>query len=72
MRCPICNKIFSPDDPTVALPFCSERCKRIDLGRWMNEEYSVDTVNLDKLEEAIAGVEEEKAQEERWEDDGPN
>ena len=72
MRCPICNKIFSPDDPTAALPFCSERCKRIDLGRWMNEEYSVDTVNLDKREEAIAGVEEENAQEERGEDDGPN
>ena len=46
--------------------------RRIDLGRWMNEEYSVDTVNLDKLEEAIAGVEEENAQEERGEDDGPN
>ena len=72
MRCPICNKVFSPDDPEAALPFCSERCKRIDLGRWMNEEYSVDTVNLDKLEEVIAGVEDENAQEERGEDDGPN
>ena len=72
MRCPICNKIFSPDDPGAALPFCSERCKRIDLGRWMNEEYAVDTVNLDKREEASAGGEEENAQEERGEDDGPN
>ena len=23
------------------MPFCSERCRQIDLGRWMNEEYSV-------------------------------
>ncbi|MBE0617865.1 MAG: DNA gyrase inhibitor YacG [Proteobacteria bacterium] len=22
-------------------PFCSERCKLIDLGRWLNEEYRV-------------------------------
>jgi endogenous inhibitor of DNA gyrase (YacG/DUF329 family) len=23
------------------LPFCSERCKLIDLGRWLGERYSV-------------------------------
>jgi hypothetical protein len=24
-----------------AFPFCSARCKTIDLGRWLNEEYRV-------------------------------
>jgi endogenous inhibitor of DNA gyrase (YacG/DUF329 family) len=26
---------------TKAMPFCSERCRLIDLGRWLNEEPSV-------------------------------
>jgi len=39
MKCPICHK-------TVAfgsehLPFCSERCKLIDLGNWASEKYVV-------------------------------
>jgi endogenous inhibitor of DNA gyrase (YacG/DUF329 family) len=22
-------------------PFCSERCKMVDLGKWLNEEYKI-------------------------------
>ncbi len=54
MRCPVCGKQFALDAPNVALPFCSDRCKSIDLNRWLNEEYSVDSVNIDRLEKAIA------------------
>jgi len=38
-RCPICNK------PTVLRhqPFCSGRCANIDLGRWLKENYRVET-----------------------------
>ena len=38
-RCPICSK------PVVAAyhPFCSTRCARIDLGRWLNGSYRVET-----------------------------
>jgi endogenous inhibitor of DNA gyrase (YacG/DUF329 family) len=31
-------------DPGVTnkyLPFCSERCRLIDLGRWLNEEHAL-------------------------------
>jgi endogenous inhibitor of DNA gyrase (YacG/DUF329 family) len=38
--CPICgreNEFFTA--PTGA--FCSDRCKLIDLGKWLNEEYRV-------------------------------
>ena len=34
-------------------PFCSARCKMVDLGRWFNEDYVVpgeDAVALDPLE----------------------
>jgi len=40
MRCPICDKTFQPADTTAA-PFCSERCRTIDLGRWLGETYSM-------------------------------
>jgi hypothetical protein len=39
--CPLCGKpaLFTPDNPYR--PFCSQRCKLIDLGQWANEEYRV-------------------------------
>jgi endogenous inhibitor of DNA gyrase (YacG/DUF329 family) len=40
MRCPICHKEFEPL-ATAAMPFCSERCRTIDLGRWLGEAYSL-------------------------------
>jgi endogenous inhibitor of DNA gyrase (YacG/DUF329 family) len=40
IRCPVCRKQFDGGQST-ALPFCSERCRRIDFGRWLGEEYAV-------------------------------
>jgi hypothetical protein len=40
VRCPICAKQFDPNEAR-AMPFCSERCRQIDLGRWLREAYSV-------------------------------
>ena len=40
IRCPICERQFDPAT-TPAMPFCSERCRQIDLGRWLRESYSV-------------------------------
>ena len=39
MRCPICRKAVQPDDPLV--PFCSDRCRIIDLGNWASEKYVI-------------------------------
>ena len=36
-RCPICRK---PVDPHFR-PFCSKRCRDVDLARWLNEVYAV-------------------------------
>ena len=38
MRCPTCKREFEPAS-SPALPFCSERCRTIDLGRWLGETY---------------------------------
>jgi hypothetical protein len=42
--CPRCGAQapFSPDNPWR--PFCSERCKMIDLGAWASESYRVPDV----------------------------
>jgi endogenous inhibitor of DNA gyrase (YacG/DUF329 family) len=40
MRCPICKREFDPSK-SGALPFCSERCRTIDLGRWLGEGYAL-------------------------------
>ncbi len=38
-KCPICQKTLP--DPAVHQPFCSSRCKQIDLGRWMTGDYVI-------------------------------
>jgi endogenous inhibitor of DNA gyrase (YacG/DUF329 family) len=40
MRCPICQKTVDPET-TPTRPFCSPRCREIDLGRWLGEQYAV-------------------------------
>jgi endogenous inhibitor of DNA gyrase (YacG/DUF329 family) len=39
--CPTCGKEHVWDTGNRFRPFCSERCKMIDLGKWANEEYRV-------------------------------
>jgi hypothetical protein len=39
MKCPICKKPVALRDPQM--PFCSERCRLIDLGKWADEEYRI-------------------------------
>jgi endogenous inhibitor of DNA gyrase (YacG/DUF329 family) len=41
MRCPICEREFDPAKPAAAKPFCSERCRLVDLGRWLGESYAL-------------------------------
>ena len=39
--CPICKKPAAARVRNAAFPFCSDRCKTIDLGKWLSEEYRV-------------------------------
>ena len=41
VTCPQCGKEHRWDTSNRFRPFCSERCKMIDLGKWANEEYRV-------------------------------
>lgn len=42
IACPHCAKEIVWDTANKFRPFCSERCKLIDLGKWANEEYRVE------------------------------
>ena len=46
MICPTCHKRFEPAE-SKAPPFCSDRCRQIDLGRWLSEEQRVPAKSLD-------------------------
>jgi endogenous inhibitor of DNA gyrase (YacG/DUF329 family) len=43
--CPICGKVSDSEDKAAwpHYPFCSDRCKLIDLGRWLREDYRIPT-----------------------------
>jgi endogenous inhibitor of DNA gyrase (YacG/DUF329 family) len=49
MQCPICHKPVAISDEFM--PFCSERCKLIDLGNWATEKYVIsEPVLLDDIQ----------------------
>ena len=51
VRCPICGTAMPgqaaewPD-----YPFCSARCRKIDLGRWLGEKYGIPAEDQSKAE----------------------
>ena len=53
LRCPTCGTLTMAKDPEF--PFCSGRCRVIDLGKWASEAYRIsspvhDPELLDELE----------------------
>lgn len=45
--CPICQKLISTTTNNSYIPFCSIRCKTIDLGNWLSDHYRI-PVELDE------------------------
>ncbi len=48
LRCPTCKKLVLRADPDF--PFCSERCRLIDLGKWASGSYVISTPLTDPEE----------------------
>jgi len=46
-RCPVCNK-FSDSESNANFPFCSERCRLLDLGNWASEKYVISQPAFDE------------------------
>ena len=53
VTCPHCGKEHKWDASNRFRPFCSERCKVIDLGKWANEEYRVEVREQDSGDQEI-------------------
>ena len=62
-QCPQCSELaIWPDTPTY--PFCSERCRLIDLGVWARGDYRIPTEQIADEEawpEGTAQEDEEEA-----------
>jgi len=50
LRCPICKKPVKNSD--ADFPFCSDRCRLIDLGKWASGGYVISSPVTD-TEEAV-------------------
>jgi uncharacterized protein len=45
LRCPTCRTAVTVDDENF--PFCSDRCRLIDLGKWASGGYRISSPILD-------------------------
>jgi endogenous inhibitor of DNA gyrase (YacG/DUF329 family) len=41
VACPTCQRPVEWSDASPWRPFCSERCKLLDLGAWMSEQRAI-------------------------------
>ncbi|HEV58332.1 MAG TPA: DNA gyrase inhibitor YacG [Phycisphaerales bacterium] len=49
-RCPVCGRVAGPDDIPIAellrkqphFPFCSNRCRLVDLNAWLDADYRIE------------------------------
>ena len=51
VKCPQCKKDFEYNNSKYR-PFCSKRCKLIDLGHWLDESYNV-SIPINEFDEEI-------------------
>jgi endogenous inhibitor of DNA gyrase (YacG/DUF329 family) len=64
-QCPVCDSPVRLE-ATPSAPFCSERCRLIDLGRWLDEAYALPETRRtgdedDEGEHPPAGADDEQA-----------
>jgi endogenous inhibitor of DNA gyrase (YacG/DUF329 family) len=58
LKCPICKKSVKDGDPDF--PFCSDRCRRIDLGKWASGAYRISS----PVQDADEGIDQNSEPEE--------
>jgi endogenous inhibitor of DNA gyrase (YacG/DUF329 family) len=55
VKCRQCGKPVQLDPSNPWRPFCSERCKLLDLGGWFGERYTIPAENPDESSDAEPG-----------------
>jgi endogenous inhibitor of DNA gyrase (YacG/DUF329 family) len=51
VKCPTCKKNSAEKNKNKYWPFCTNRCKLIDLGAWANEDYKIETQESGRIED---------------------
>lgn len=72
IKCPQCGKPTAYDPTNPSRPFCSERCKLIDLGEWASNKYAVPVAKQGNHENDIDDVDEEQLAEKKQSDLNPD
>ncbi len=49
VSCPTCEKPVTWQKESTYRPFCSKRCKLIDLGEWANESNTIEGASLKEI-----------------------
>lgn len=48
LKCPVCRRAVATREHNPCFPFCTERCRTIDLGRWFGGEYRIAVASADE------------------------
>ncbi|HXN40491.1 MAG TPA: DNA gyrase inhibitor YacG [Myxococcaceae bacterium] len=52
-KCSICQKDVAPRNQNPSFPFCSPRCRSVDLGKWLGEEYRLPARSESESEDEV-------------------
>jgi uncharacterized protein len=55
VRCPTCKREITWSEEFPHRPFCSDRCRLIDLGGWLSEKHAIPDTNAEISNEPTQG-----------------
>jgi len=59
VKCPTCQKQVEWSETSIFRPFCSDRCRLIDLGEWASEKHAIPAEPLSSTDELPFSLEDE-------------
>jgi endogenous inhibitor of DNA gyrase (YacG/DUF329 family) len=52
--CPICRQSITNAREKSTAPFCSDRCRLLDLGRWLSDTYRIPVTDDEELPPVVS------------------
>ncbi|MFI4869772.1 MAG: DNA gyrase inhibitor YacG [Steroidobacterales bacterium] len=56
LRCPTCQRAIEWSEQFPYRPFCSERCRLIDLGAWLSAQHAIPGTAAEGPDESSPGT----------------
>ena len=56
-RCPSCHQVILPRVQNPHFPFCSARCRAVDMGKWLGSEFRIADESADADEDGTPAAE---------------